>query len=459
MTEVKNDRSYIKKLLLIAVPMMVQNGISNFVNLLDNLMIGKVGTNALSGVAIANQLIFVFYLVIFGATAGVGIFTAQYKGNGDDEGIRYSFRFKLVFNTIIASVCLMIYAAFSPYLINLFLLGEGNPADAAETLKIGISYMRIILISLIPIGLTQAYAGTLRDLGSTKVPMYASLCAIFVNLVGNWILIYGHFGIPALGADGAAIATVISRFVELTILIVYTGKNSKKFPFIRGAFRHFTIPAELVSKFTLKALPLMANETLWSLGMTVINQSYSYRSLDAVAAMNIQSTIWNLMGVSFLAMGEAVGIMMGHILGSGKLEDAKQKAYSMRRVTVICGLACSALMAGISPLFPLLYNTSDNIRAMASGFILIAACAMPFVAYTHASYFIIRSGGNTLITVLFDSIYTWAIAVTTAYLLSRYTGLSVTWMLAIINGLEVIKCLIAFFFVRSGMWIKNIVKN
>ena len=459
MTEVKNDRSYIGKLLLIAVPMMVQNGISNFVNLLDNLMIGKVGTNALSGVAIANQLIFVFYLVIFGATAGVGIFTAQYKGNGDDEGIRYSFRFKLVFNTIIASICLIVYAVLSPYLINLFLLGEGNPADAAETLKIGISYMRIILISLIPIGLIQAYAGTLRDLGSTKVPMYASLCAIFVNLVGNWILIYGHFGLPALGADGAAIATVISRFVELSILIIYTGKNSKNFPFIRGAFKHFTIPVELVKKFTFKALPLMANETLWSLGMTVINQSYSYRSLDAVAAMNIQSTIWNLMGVSFLAMGEAVGIMMGHILGSGKLEEAKQKAYSMRRVTVICGIVFAALMACISPFFPLLYNTSDNIRAMASGFILIAACTMPFVAYTHASYFIIRSGGNTLITVLFDSIYTWAIAVTTAFILSRYTGLSVTWMLAIINGLEVIKCLIAFFFVRSGMWIKNIVKN
>ena len=459
MTEVKNDRSYIGKLLLIAVPMMVQNGISNFVNLLDNLMIGKVGTNALSGVAIANQLIFVFYLVIFGATAGVGIFTAQYKGNGDDEGIRYSFRFKLVFNTVIASICLIVYAVLSPYLINLFLLGEGNPADAAETLKIGISYMRIILISLIPIGLIQAYAGTLRDLGSTKVPMYASLCAIFVNLVGNWILIYGHFGLPALGADGAAIATVISRFVELSILIIYTGKNSKNFPFIRGAFKHFTIPVELVKKFTFKALPLMANETLWSLGMTVINQSYSYRSLDAVAAMNIQSTIWNLMGVSFLAMGEAVGIMMGHILGSGKLEEAKQKAYSMRRVTVICGIVFAALMACISPFFPLLYNTSDNIRAMASGFILIAACTMPFVAYTHASYFIIRSGGNTLITVLFDSIYTWAIAVTTAYVLSRYTGLSVTWMLAIINGLEVIKCAIAFFFVRSGMWIKNIVKN
>ncbi len=319
--------------------------------------------------------------------------------------------------------------------------------------------MRIILISLIPIGITQAYAGTLRDLGSTKVPMYASLCAIFVNLVGNWLLIYGKLGLPALGADGAAIATVISRFVELTILIVYTGKHSKMFPFIKGAFRSFTVPAGLVGKFILKSLPLMFNETMWSLGMTVINQSYSYRSLDAVAAMNIQSTIWNLMGVSFLAMGEAVGIMMGHILGSGELSEAKQKADQMRWFTVACGVFFAMLMAAISPFFPMLYKTSDQIKSLASGFILIAACTMPFVAYTHASYFIIRSGGNTLITVLFDSIYTWAIAVSAAFFMSRYTNLSVSWMLAIVNGLEVIKCLIAFFFVRSGMWIKNIVRK
>ena len=459
MTEVKNERSYIRKLLLIAIPMMVQNGISNFVNLLDNLMIGKVGTNALSGVAIANQLIFVFYLVIFGATAGAGIFTAQYKGNGDNEGIRYTFRFKIVFNTIIAAVCVFVYAMLSPRLIHLFLLGEGDPADAAETLQIGISYMRIILISLIPIGLTQAYAGTLRDLGATKVPMYAALCAIFVNLVGNWILIYGKLGLPALGADGAAIATVISRFVELTILIVYTGRHSDMLPFIKGAFRNFRVPVKLAAKFILKSLPLMLNETLWSLGMTVINQSYSYRSLNAVAAMNIQSTIWNVMGVSFLAMGEAVGIMMGHILGSGQLDEAKQKANKMRWFTVACGVFFAALMAGISPVFPLLYNTSDEIRSLASGFILIAACAMPFVAYTHASYFIIRSGGNTIITVLFDSIYTWCIAVSAAFFMSRYTTLSVTWMLAIVNGLEVIKCLIAFFFVRSGIWIRNLVRE
>ncbi|MBO4928262.1 MAG: MATE family efflux transporter [Clostridiales bacterium] len=456
----KNNNNYelYKKLLMIAIPMMVQNGISNFVNLLDNLMIGAVGTNALSGVAIANQLIFVFYLVIFGATAGVGIFTAQYHGKGDTDGIRQTFRFKIVFNTILASICVLIFALCSPYLINLFLLGEGDPADAAETLKIGIDYMRVILISLIPIGLTQAYAGTLKDLGRTKVPMVASLCAIFVNLIGNFLLIYGYFGLPALGATGAAIATVISRFVELAILIIYTGKHAEVFPFISGAFSNFKIPKELVTKFFFKAVPLMANEAFWSLGMTVINQCYSYRSLDSVAALNIESTLWNLMGVAFIAMGEAVGIMMGHILGAGNLDEAMQKAKAMRRVTVFCGILFGTIMLAISPVFPLLYNTSDYIRHLARGFIMISAVMMPFCSYTHASYFILRSGGNTMITVLFDCGYTWLIAVTTAYYLSRYTSVSVTWMLAIVRSLEVIKCLIAFFLVRSGMWVKNIVK-
>ncbi|MBO7563867.1 MAG: MATE family efflux transporter [Clostridiales bacterium] len=458
MNAFKNDKQLYKKLLLIAVPMMVQNGISNFVNLLDNLMIGKVGTNALSGVAIANQLIFVFYLMIFGATAGVGIFTAQYHGKGDTKGIQYTFRYKIVSNVIVASLATVALAFSSRFLINLFLLGEGNPADAAESLSIGVDYMRIILISLIPIGLTQAYAGTLKDLGRTKVPMIASLCAIVVNLIGNFILIYGHFGFPALGATGAAIATVISRFVELGILIVHTGKHPDLYPFISGAFSDFKIPKDLAFKFFRKALPLMANETLWSLGVTTINQCYSYRSLDSVAALNIESTIWNLMGVAFIAMGEAVGIVMGHKLGSGELSTAHENATKMRRFTVLCGIVFGVLMIVVSPFFPLLYNTTDFIRNMASGFIMICGFTMPLIAFNHASYFIIRAGGNTIITVLFDSLYTWCIAVVAAFFMSHYTTLNVTLMFGIVQSLELLKCFVAFFMVRSNIWVRNIVK-
>ncbi len=454
----KENKGFYSRLLLIAIPMMVQNGISNFVNLLDNLMIGRVGTNALSGVAIANQLIFIFYLVIFGATAGVGIFTAQYHGKGDTDGIRYSFRFKIVANTLLSALCVLIFALFSPYLIRLFLQGEGDPADAEEILKIGIDYIRIILISLIPIGLTQAYSGTLKDQGQTKVPMFASLFAIFVNLIGNTLLIYGYLGFPALGATGAAIATVISRFVELAILIVYTGLHADTFPFIRGAFARLTVPREMVRKFTFKALPLMANESLWALGTTTMNQCYSYRSLDAVASLNIESTIWNLMGVAFIAMGEAVGIVMGHILGSGQLDRAKKDAYKMRRFTVFCGLIFGVLMVAISPVFPYFYNTSGAIRTTATYFIIIAGIMMPFCSYTHASYFILRAGGNTFVTVLFDSCYTWVIAVPVAFILSRYTSIHVVWLVAIVRSLEIVKCLIGFILVKSGIWIRNIVK-
>ncbi|MBR5938484.1 MAG: MATE family efflux transporter [Clostridiales bacterium] len=458
MNAFKNDKQLYRKLLLIAVPMMVQNGISNFVNLLDNLMIGKVGTNALSGVAIANQLIFVFFLMIFGATAGVGIFTAQYHGKGDTQGIRYTFRYKIVSNVIIAALATVALAFSSRFLIHLFLLGEGNPADAAESLEIGVDYMRIILISLIPIGLTQAYAGTLKDLGRTKVPMIASLCAIVVNLIGNFILIYGYLGFPALGATGAAIATVISRFVELGILIVHTGKHPDLYPFISGAFSDFKIPKDLAFKFFRKALPLMANETLWSLGVTMINQCYSYRSLDSVAALNIESTIWNLMGVAFIAMGEAVGIVMGHKLGSGELSTAHDSAKKMRRFTVLCGIVFGILMIVVAPFFPLLYNTTDYIRNMATGFIMICGFTMPLIAFNHASYFIIRAGGNTIITVLFDSLYTWCIAVVAAFFMSHYTTLNVTLMFGIVQSLELLKCFVAFGMVRSNIWVKNIVK-
>lgn len=450
--------NFYRKVLSIAIPMMVQNGLSNFVNLLDNLMIGRVGTNAISGVAIANQLLFVFYLIIFGATAGVGIFTAQFYGKGDIKGVRDSFRFKIVANTILASVCILLFAFFSPVLIGLFLQGEGSAEDAAGTLDIGVSYMRILLIGLIPIGLTQAYSGTLRDTGYTKVPMMASITAIIINLVGNALLIYGLFGLPALGADGAAIATVFSRFVELGVLAVYTGTHSSTHTFIVGAFRRFSVPSSLCSQFIIKSLPLMCNETLWSMGVTMINQCYSHRSLSAVAAINIESTIWNLMGVSFLAMGEAVGIIVGQILGTGDIDKAKDHAVKIRDFTVFCGLICGLLMVSVSPFFPKLYNVSADVKTLASTLILICGIFMPFIAFTHASYFTIRAGGNTLITFFFDSCFVWIINVPIAYCLSRYTDTPVYIMLLIIQATEIIKCIIGGAMVRSGIWARNIVQ-
>ncbi|MBR1862095.1 MAG: MATE family efflux transporter [Lachnospiraceae bacterium] len=453
------DRSFYKMVLAIAVPIMVQNGVSNFVNLLDNLMIGRIGTNALSGVAISNQIMFVYYLLVFGAAAGVGIFTAQYFGMGDDEGVRYTFRFKILINVFLTVLSVCFFMIMAESLIGLFLKGEGAPEDAAETLKIGTEYMRIMAVGLIPVAVTNAYSGTLRDIGQTKVPMFASIAAIVVNLIGNLLLIYGLLGLPALGARGAAIATVISRFVELGVLAVYTGTHSSQHRFIIGAFRSFAVPLNLAGKFILKSLHLMANETLWALGQTTMNQCYSYRSLKAVAALNIESTIWNLMGVSFLAMGEAVGIVVGQILGSGDIDKAKDHARKMRAFTVALGVLFGLLMIAAAPFFPKMYNTTEDVRSMATSFILVYGGLMPLYAYTHASYFTIRSGGNTLITFIFDSCFVWTLSVPVAFLLSRYTNMEVLYMIAIVQSLELVKCVIGGIMVRSGVWARNIVKQ
>ncbi len=444
--------------LAITIPMIVQNGLTNFVSLLDNLMIGRVGTNAISGVAIANQLMFVFWLLMFGATAGVGIFTAQYYGKGDVKGVRDTFRFKLIANVALAVVSGVVYYFMAPTLVSLFLEGDGTPEDAAQTLEIGVSYINIIIVSLVPIALSYAYAGTLKDTGNTKVPMIATMAAILVNLVGNAILIYGLCGLPAMGADGAAIATVISRYVELLVLMIYTGTHSEKNPFIVGAFRSFRMPLSLVSQFVLKSLPLMANESLWALGMTILNQCYSYRSLDAVAAVNIETTLWNLLTVAFIATGEAVGIVVGQKLGSGDIDTAKDYAVKMRDLTVFFGVVCGIIMMFLSPLFPKLYNITDEVSALSTTLIFISGIVMPLMAFTHASYFIIRSGGNTFITLVFDCGYTWLIVVPLAYCLSRYTGVSVPIMMFSVQLAEIIKCIIGEVMVRSGIWAKNIVK-
>ncbi len=459
------DREFYRLVLGIALPIMIQNGISNFVGLLDNLMIGRVGTEAVSGVAISNQLIFVYYLLVFGASAGIGIFTAQYHGTGDNEGIRYSFRAKLMVNMTITLMAVAVLYFLGGRFIAAFLEAEARDSSvvyiqskAAVTLSIGISYLKIMLIGLFANAVTHAYAGTLRETGETKVPMYASFAAVFVNLAGNYLLIYGHMGLPELGADGAAIATVISRFMELLILIVYTHRNADRHPFIKGALKSLYVPGHLFIKFLIKAMPLMLNEGLWSLGCTLLNQSYSYRSFDAVAAVSIESTIWNLLGVAFLAMGDAVGIIVGQILGTGDMKKARDYAVKLTAFTVFCGSIFAVLMALSSPFFPLLYNTTDQVRTLAAKLILLNALFMPVCSYLHATYFIIRSGGRTGITMIFDSCFMMLVSVPLAYILSRFTLVSVPVMMACVLSVDILKSFVGFIMVRTGIWMRKIVR-
>lgn len=451
------DRNFYKMILTVAVPIMIQNGISNFVGLLDNIMIGRVGTEQMSGAAIVNQLFFVYYLCIFGGMSGAGIFTAQFFGQKDDEGVRATFRYKFWLALLLTAITILLFLTAGTFFIQIYLNGDGNAADAAATLSYGKEYMLIMLLGLPPFMFGQIYASTLREGGKTLLPMVAGICSISVNLILNYILIFGKFGFPQMGVKGAAVATVISRFVEMFIIVLWTHSHAKDTPFVTGLYKTLRVPSQLTKKIIIKGTPLLLNETLWSAGIAMLTQCYSVRSLHVVAGLNISNTINNVFNVVFIALGDTVAIIVGQLLGAGKMDEAKDTDRKMITFSVFCCTIVASIMFLLAPYFPKLYNTSDDVKELARYFIMITAFFMPQNAFLHACYFTIRSGGKTIITFLFDSVFVWCVSVTTAFLLSRYTTLSVIQIYTIIQLTDIIKCVVGFVLVKKGVWLQNIV--
>ena len=452
------DKQFYRRVLSVALPMMIQNGITNFVQMLDNVMVGQVGTIPMSGVAIVNQLMFVFNLCVFGAASGAGIFTAQFQGRGDHEGIRHTFRFKLLVGLLLSALGIGLFLSFGRELIGLYLTGEGTPEELAATMEYGLRYLGVMLFGLLPFALSNAYSGTLRECGETRVPMLAGIAAVLVNLAGNYILIFGHFGAPQLGVVGAAIATVISRYVELAIVAIWTHTHGKRHPFILGALRSFRIPRKLTLDIIRKGMPLLINEFLWSTGMAFLSQCYSTRGLDVVAAFNIATTISQVSNVVFLSLGNAVGILMGQMLGAGVPEDTIRR--DNKRMIRLCVAVCfgvGAVTIALSGAFSRLYNTTDAVRSIAVGLICLTAVMMPVNSYNNAMYFTLRSGGQTFVTFIFDSGFSWCVCVPVAFMLSRFTELPILPLYGICVGVDVFKVFIGKYLLDKGVWIRRIV--
>lgn len=444
--------------LTVALPMMIQNAVTNFVSLLDNIMVGRVGTLQMTGVSVVNQLLFVYNLCVFGAVAGAGIFTAQFYGQRDDEGIRQTFRFKILICAVIAAFGVTLLLIKGENLIGLYLRGEATADERAAALGYGLDYLAVMLIGLIPFTFNNAYASSMRETGQTVVPMVAGLVAVAINMSLNYVLIFGKLGMPVLGVKGAAIATVVSRYAELVVNAVWLHSHGKRYPYIRGVYRSVHIALPLLKKIAVKGMPLLFNEALWSASVAVLNQCYSTRGLTVVAANNIASTLWNLFSVCFISLGSATGIIIGQMLGASKSAeevrdcDRKLIAFSVTSCAVF-GLA----MAAVSGVFPLIYKTDSSVRSLATALICINAFIMPFDAYANASYFTLRSGGKTLSTLLFDSCFMWVVSVPIAFTLSRFTNIHILPLYAICQGAEILKCVIGYIMLKSGSWINNMV--
>ena len=426
------DWDFYRRYLLLAIPMILQNAITNLVSFLDNIMVGQLGTEQMSGVAIVNQLIFVYNLAIFGAVSAASIFGAQYFGKGNHKGHMYSFRFKLYATLLVTGGAILLFLTKGSALISLYLTDTAGNGATDVALKYGQQYLAIMMVGLIPFAVNQSYATNIKETGQTFIPMSASFVAVGTNALLDYLMIFGIGPFPRMGVAGAALATVIARYIEALIVIIWAHMHRAKNRYLEGAYTGFGIPFAELKAILVKGFPLMMNEVMWAAGMTTVTQCYSVRGLDVVAGLNIASTITNLFNIVYLQLGSCISIVVGQYLGAGKLEEAKDADNKMIVFSVFCCVIMAALMFVVGGFFPGIYNTSDEIKGLATQFIAVSAIIMPFCAFSHASYF-------------------------TAYLLAHFTGLGIVSIYFLVQGTEMIKVIIGYHMVKSNVWVVQMV--
>lgn len=451
------DNAFYKRYILLALPMILQNAITNLVSFLDNIMVGQLGTEQMSGVAIVNQLIFVYNLAIFGAASAASIFGAQYYGKGNHKGHMYSFRFKIYATLLVTILAVLLFLTNGSSLISLYLTDTVGNGATEITLEYGKEYLAIMMVGLFPFAINQAYSTNIKETGQTMIPMIASFAAVGANAVLDYLLIFGIGPFPKLGVVGAALATVIARYLEALIVILWAHTHRDKNRYLVGAFTGFGIPMTEFKAILIKGFPLMINEILWATGMTAVTQCYSIRGLDVVAGLNISTTITNLFNIVYLQLGACISIVVGQYLGAGKLKEAKDADNKMIAFSVFCCVIMAAIMLVMGSVFPNIYNTSPEIKTLATQFIRVAAIIMPLCSFSHASYFTLRSGGKTLVTFLFDSVFTWVIVVPTAFALAHFTGLGIVTIYFLVQATELIKVVIGYYMIKSNVWLVQMV--
>lgn len=452
------DKAFYRTVLAVTIPIAIQNAISNFISLLDNIMVGQVGTEQMSGVTIVNQLMFVYFLCIFGAVSGAGLFTAQFFGKGDTEGIRQTFRYKLYSSLLLCGGVTVLFLTCGETLIGLYLdtEGEGNPELVMQYAK---QYLAVVMVGMLPTALTQAYSGTLREVGHAMPPMTAGIAGVAVNGVLNYVLIFGKFGAPELGVRGAALATVIARFAELAIVVVWTHTHTDRVPFAKGLYRTGRVSGSLTKRILITGTPLLINETLWAMAQAMLMQCYSGAGPNVVPALSISNAFFDTASVLYLSLGTAIAIVLGQTLGASGSEQAKADAPRLMTLSLLTGFVTMLIILSCSFFFPDIYNTTSEVKELARSFMRVAAVAAPIHAFMNASYFTLRSGGKTLITFLFDSVYAWVVSVSLAFCLVHFTSLPIVTVYCICQFVDIAKCTLGLILVRGGAWATSIVSE
>lgn len=442
------DRKFLKTLFKLALPIALQNLMLSSLNLVDTIIIGGLGEHAIAGVGIANQYFFLLNLVLFGVVSGSSIFTAQYYGDNDIPNIKKILGLSIISSGIAAFIFFLVGFFFSSEILKIF-------STDKLVISIGSDYLKIIVFSYVITAITFSYSFTLRSIGQVKIPMIVSIIALGINTVLNYLLVYGYFGMPKLGTNGSAIATLIARTIEMILMI--TVVYSKKLIIAAKLSEMLDLSLDFIKNFFKITTPVILNESIWSLGVSMYAIAYARMGTEVIAATNISATIERITWVIFMGLGNACAVMIGNKIGEGSEDEAYLLA---KRFIIICpslAILTGMIVFSTSGWLLSVYKVSSTVYNYSHSILMVFSIFLVAKVINYTSIIgIFRSGGDTKFCLILDTGGVWLIGVPLAFLGGLVLKLPIHLVYILIYIEEIIKLLFCIPRILSRKWINNL---
>lgn len=442
-----DTKTFYKTYAKIVIPLMLQGMITKFVSMVDNLMIGQLGDTSIAAVAMGNKILDILMFTIFGVSAAVSVFIAQYYGAQNKQKQQEVFRVGLLMSSVVLLATGIALLLFPKIIMNYFVQDEGIQ-------KIVLNYITLLFIGYFPFVISINYSTALKVVGQVKMPLFASLCGVAVNAIGNYILIFGHLGLPAMGVQGAAIATVVSRFVEFAILIGFTKRH--QFSFDTKLSQIFNIPKSLLKEVVARSFPLTINEIIWAFGQATILKTYGSRGNEVLAALAITETTSSIFFSFAHGVAGATPIFISQLLGANKFKEAYQNALRMLKSTIVGAILLGIMMFTMSFIIPNLYQVSAISHEIAMRTIQLGAMFFAIYLTNTQCYFILRAGGDMRSTLIVDGLYMWTITIPIISAIAYLTNLPIIPMYIIGQCCDLGKMVVSLTMFFKKKWLKNI---
>ncbi|QUH19699.1 MATE family efflux transporter [Alkaliphilus sp. B6464] len=451
MKKLLKDKKFFILLFTLALPITFQNLISSSLNLIDNLMIGKLGETEIAAVGLINQFFFIFMLCLSGINAGASIFMSQYWGKKNIDRIKKVLGLNIILGLLTAIVFSIVGLAFPSFVIRVFTKDQ-------HVIALGTTYLRFVALGFVMTSITQAYSTALRSTEQPNTPMYASLIGVACNAILNWVLIFGNLGFPPMGVKGAAIATTIARGAEMFyVLIVVYGINN----IIGVKLREiFSFNREFVMVYFRTSYSVIINEIIWALGMTAYSVVYAKISISAVAGMQIATTISNIFMVVCIGLASASAIMIGTQIGAEHEDIAKDYAFKLGVLSPFIGILIGIGIWVSAPFILQSFNISHTTYQSTLMVLRIMAVFCPLRFFNVLMIIgVFRGGGDTTYSMIVQGVTLWLYAIPLSFVAAVYFKISLPMVYFIICTEEIIKAIFEVKRFLSNKWMRNVIEQ